>query len=80
MQEEYLAQVKFAFAPTRWANAVWHTSPTAKRYAGTLEEARAAIQALKDRYPDDPQQKVIESRIRVRLVTSWEDVEEEKDV
>ena len=47
MHEEYLAQVKFAFAPTRWANAIWHTSPAAKRYAGTLEEAQNAIRPLR---------------------------------
>lgn len=76
MHEEYLAQVKFAFVPTRWTNAIWHTSPAAKRYAGTLEEAQNAIQTLAGRYPDDPQQKVIESRIRVRLVTDWEEIKE----
>lgn len=75
MHEEYLAQVKFAFAPTRWANAIWHTSPTAKRYAKTMAEAQEAIQTLENRYPNDPQQQVIESRIRVRLVTDWEEVE-----
>lgn len=75
MHEEYLAQVKFAFAPTRWANAIWHTSPTAKRYAKTMAEAQEAIQTLENRYPNDPQQQVIESRIRIRMVTDWEEVE-----
>lgn len=80
MQEEYLAQVKFAFAPTRWANAVWHTTPTAKLYAGTLEEAKKAIQTVKDQYPDDPRWEVIESRILARKVTVWYEVKEEKNV
>ena len=76
MHEQYLAQVRFAFDPDRWANAVWHTSEPGKRYARTMAEAQDAIQTLSTRYPDDPQQEVIESRIRIRMVTDWEEVED----
>lgn len=65
MHEEYLAQVKFAFAPTRWANAIWHTSPAAKRYAGTLEEAQNAIQTLAGRYPDESLLRVLSDALRL---------------
>lgn len=72
--KQYLAMVKLAFEPERWWNAVWLT--TGKRYALSLEAAEKAIQTVTHRYPDDPDQRVTESRIRVREVTEWEDLPE----
>ena len=74
--KQYLAQVKLAFDPDRWWNAMKLTNSGIKRYADTLQEAESAIHFVSDRYPDDPDEQVIESRIRVREVTEWEDVTE----
>ena len=45
MHEEYLSQVKFAFAPTRWANAIWHTSPAAAPTSAGLAAADSSAVA-----------------------------------
>lgn len=74
--KQYLAQVKLAFDPDQWWNAMKLTNGGIKRYADTLEEAENAICFASSRYPDDPDEQVIESRIRVREVTEWEDVTE----
>lgn len=73
--KQYLAQVKIAFDSSKWWNAVWLTCGCSRRYAKTLEEAQKAIDAVGQRYPGDPDQNVVESRIRVREVTEWEEVD-----
>lgn len=75
MKKQYLVQVKLAFDPTKWWNAVWLTCGGSKRYVGTLNEAQNAINAVGHRFPGDPDQNVVESRIRVREVTEWEEVD-----
>ena len=76
LHKQYLAQVRIAFSHDQWWNAVLRTSNGSMRYAKTLDEAEAAIEAMKTRNPNDPDQRVTESRIRVREVTLWEDVDE----
>lgn len=76
LHKQYLAQVRIAFSHDQWWNAVLHTSSSNRRYAKTPEEAEAAIEAMKNRFPNDPDQRITESRIRVREVTDWEDVDE----
>lgn len=75
MKKQYFAQVKLAFDSDQWWNAMKLTNGGTKRYADTLEEAENSIRIIASSYPDDPDERVIESRIRVREVTDWKDVE-----
>lgn len=77
MRKQYLVRVKLAFDDQhRWWNAVALTSGDGHRYATSLEDARSAVRAVSNRWPNDPDQRVTEVSIRVREVTEWEDVDE----
>ena len=81
VHKQYLAQVKLAYEvksnPERWFNAILFSGGR-KMYAKNLDEAEAAIEAMRNRYPGDPDQMVVASRIRVREVTDWELVESDE--
>lgn len=73
--KQYLAQVRIAGFPNEWLNANLYSGGK-KPYLRDLPKAKAAIEAMKNRYPGDRSMEVIESRIRVREVTDWEELNE----
>lgn len=75
MKKQYLAQVKFAFDHDQWWNAMKLTNGGIKQYAYSMSEAKNAIESAGRRFSGDPDQMVVESRIRVREVTEWEEVD-----
>ena len=96
MKKEYLAQYKQFGSPDKWWNAGLCTD-YGKKYFDNIEDARKALEKVKQMFPDIPRTEVIpagmlsvsvsfnekeahdfaiaETRIRVREVTDWEEVE-----
>lgn len=72
--KQYLAQVRIASFPNEWLNANLYSGGR-KPYLLTLDKAKAAVEAMRNRYPGDQSMAVIDSRIRVREVTDWEELD-----